>query len=124
MTRKDQQLPADWIDAAYLAARHAAQLDGSACSPETADRIADAVLAALLAEAEIIEQVRDRPLIEPLPPNPRPSHFTTERRLALCTRPEPCSSYSIGAGVDIHGHLWFPVPGARPATLQNAPDQA
>lgn len=53
MTRNSGDLPPQWNDAARRAARQAAQLDGGECPPNVADRIADAVLAALLAEADV-----------------------------------------------------------------------
>ncbi|GAA3449599.1 hypothetical protein GCM10018962_14320 [Dactylosporangium matsuzakiense] len=116
MARTHHQLPEQWRDELRRVARETASADGNVCPPTVSDRIADAVLDRLLSLAEVEEHVRDRPLMDPMPPRPRPSHYATERRLAICTPAEPCASYSLDSSVDPHGHLWYPVVGSNPAS--------
>jgi hypothetical protein len=122
VARRSGQLPDEWIDAMRVAARTAAEEHGGACQPATADRIAEAVIAALLSQADVIEQVRDRPLVDPVPPHATMDMFATGRRLAICTRPEPCASSGRDGTADRYGNLWFPVfysnaPADSPTTL-------
>jgi len=118
MRRKSHEIPHELRQVLRHAARQSA---GDACPDETADRIADVVIAALLAAAHVEEQVRDRPLVDPIPPHATMDLFQTERRLAICTPPEPCSGYSLSNEVDKYGHLWFPVVHSYPSAERKDP---
>ncbi len=101
MAIDEGDLPHEWREAMYSAARRAVRsLEGSP-QHEIADRVAGAVIMALLSTGHVVEQVREVPLVDPVPTEATMDLFRLERRLAIYTPPEPCAGYTKGRLPDV-----------------------
>lgn len=112
MTAREPVLPDAVLAPLRAAAVTAARDAGDLPSDELAERVLDAVVTALFAFTEVKQQIRDVPPLDSLPPRVTMADVRTERRLAIFTPPEPCSSY----GSPITKEAWLNVGYAEPST--------
>lgn len=112
MKVRETVLPDAVLAPMRVAAVTAARDAGDATPDELAERVLDAVVKALFASTEVKQQIRDLPPLDSLPPGATMADIHTERRLAIYTPPEPCSSY----GSPITKEAWLNVGYAEPST--------
>lgn len=80
ISRGSHDIPERWLDLLHSAARQAA---GDGCSAGAVDRIADAAAASLLGAVQMAEQIRELPLVDPMPPHATMERFETQRRVIV-----------------------------------------